>query len=92
MSTAMIKTLTTVDDVIAMFGSPAKAARWARTSDQAVCNWRRRGIPPSAHLRLLIEARKRGRLVGNEVLGLEPEEWFELYTLIGPPAEPVAAE
>lgn len=56
----MKKTLRNVGDVAAAFGGTAELGRWAGVGQNAVCNWLRRGgIPPSYHVRLLIEARKR---------------------------------
>ena len=78
-----MKTLTTVDDVIAMFDGPAKVARWAHLTTNAVCWWRHRGIPPSMHLRLLIEAHRRGFQIAPELFELEPDDWKYLYSLTG---------
>lgn len=75
-------TLHTVDDVIEMFGGPSAAARWARVSANAVCWWRKRGIPPGVHLRLLIEARRRGHIIAPELLELEDDEGEELRELL----------
>lgn len=57
----MKKTLRSVDDVAAAFGGTAELGRWAGVGQNAACNWLKRGnLPPSYHVRLLIEARKRG--------------------------------
>lgn len=84
-----MKTLLTADDVIdTMFRGPSKAARWAGVSDNAVCHWRHRGVPPSLHLRLVIEAQRRGFLIGPDVFGLEPDDWDALRGIISNSAEP----
>jgi len=68
----METTLRTTDDVVAAFGGTAELARWAGVGQNAACNWIERGIPPSYHVRLLIEARKRGWKIDAEGLfGLE---------------------
>jgi hypothetical protein len=75
--------LSTIDDVIRMFDGPARAARWAGVTDNAVCLWRTRGrIPPSTHLRLIIAAKRKGYVIGREILQLEEDEWQELYELL----------
>ena len=79
-----MKTLTTVNDVIRFFGGPSKTAKWAGCTDNAVCLWRKRGIPPAVHLRLLIEAQKSGVRLGPEVLKMREDEWDELYEMVGP--------
>lgn len=77
-----MSTLHTVDDVIAMFGGPTAAAQWARVSANAVCWWRKRGIPPGVHLRLLIEARRRGYVIAPELLELEEDEGQQLCEIL----------
>lgn len=77
-----MRTLSTVDDVIDLFGGPAKTARWACTSTNAVCWWRHRRIPPAIHLRLLIEARRRDVRIGRDVFDLDEDEWKQLYKML----------
>ncbi len=55
----MKKTLRNVGDLIDAFGGPIGLAQWAGVGQSAVSNWQRRGLPPSYHIKLLIEARRR---------------------------------
>lgn len=71
MYAAMKKILTTADDVIKAFGGPARMSEWAGVSENAVCWYRHRGIPPALHLRLVAEADRRGWVI-------DPVALFEL--------------
>ncbi|MGI9521255.1 MAG: hypothetical protein ACR2PG_06350 [Hyphomicrobiaceae bacterium] len=75
----MSETLLTADEVIEFFGGTVQMANWAGTSMNAVVWWRKRGIPPAMHLRLLIETHRRGVRIGREVFQLTQEEWDTLY-------------
>lgn len=77
-----MKTLSTPDDVIKMFGGPAKTARWAGVTDNAVIWWRKRGLPPSIHVRLLVEAGRRGFQVGKDLFDLPDEDWADLQAIV----------
>lgn len=71
----MSKILTTPDDVIRAFGGPRCMAEWAGVSENGVCWYRHRGIPPSLHLRLLAEAKRRGWQIDPVALfELEPDD------------------
>ena len=75
----MSETLLTADEVIEFFGGTLQMADWAGTSMNDVDWWRKRGIPPEMHLRLLIEAHRRGVRIGREVFQLTRDEWDALY-------------
>lgn len=75
----MQKILRTVRDVVDLFEGPTELARWASIKTSAVCNWVDRGeIPPGWHLRLAIEANRRGATIHHTVFGLTDDEAKEL--------------
>lgn len=72
---AMDRTVFTIRELVDELGGPTEVARWGGIgSASAVCNWIDRDtIPPAWHLRLLIEASKRGFSIAPSVFGLEPD-------------------
>lgn len=62
-------------DVLTALGGPAVVARHCGVSAQAVCNWRRLGVPPARHAKLFELAQAAGidwRPRGFERLALTP--------------------
>jgi hypothetical protein len=69
------RTLKTVADVIAALGGTAEVAKWAGyDGPSGVSNWLLRGIPPSYHLTLSLEAKRRGYFIDPSVYGLEEDD------------------
>jgi hypothetical protein len=69
------RTLKTVADVIAALGGTAEVAKWAGyDGPSGVSNWLLRGIPPSYHLTLSLEAKRRGFIVDPTVYGLDDDD------------------
>jgi hypothetical protein len=67
-----MKMIDTIEGVIGAFGGPTKMAEWSGSTISTFSNWiERKHIPPSWHLRLMIEARRRGLQIAPEVFGLE---------------------
>lgn len=82
--------LTTPDDVIRAFGGPSRMAVWAGVTENGVCWYRHRGIPPALHLRLIAEAKRRGwRLDPVALFELDPQD-IEVLTDIRELAPPAA--
>ena len=68
----MEKKIVTVDRLINALGGPTAVGKWLGIKQSAVSNWSLRGeIPPGWHLRLYMEAQKRGFRVDDELFGLE---------------------
>jgi hypothetical protein len=75
MFAAMRNELKTPDDVIRAFGGPARMSAWAGVSENAVCWYRHRGIPPALHVRLMAEAARRNWAIDPVALfELDPED------------------
>ena len=73
--------INSLDELIAEFDGPSGAADWAGSRDSAICNWRSRGyVPPSRHLRLLIELKRRGKSIKPALLELTQEDLDVLCT------------
>lgn len=69
-----LKTLKTVDDVVAAFGGPSAAAEWAGIGKTAVSNWLARGyIPPGWHFRMSQHFSGRGIVLAGSVFGQSDE-------------------
>jgi hypothetical protein len=66
----------TVDQLIVAFGGPTGLADWAGLGSTAIANWASRSfIPPGWHLRLYVEACRRGLSLDLEALfGLSSDE------------------
>lgn len=76
------KQITTIPDLIAAFDGPSPMADWAMTSVQNVYNWMARDhIPPSYHMRIAIEARRRGLAISPHVFGLENDDAQAFHAL-----------
>lgn len=70
-----MKVISTIPDLIEVFGGATRLARWAGYEDyRGVHNWISRGIPPSYHLRLTLEARRQGIFIDPGVFGLEDDD------------------
>ena len=70
----IMEELETIDDVIRWLGGPTRAARWLNCTDNAIIHWRRRGIPPSQHLRIVLRARKENKRISNRLLEVPASE------------------
>lgn len=67
--------LRTVSDVVAAFGGPAEAAKWAGHGPSAICNWVSRGfIPPGWHYRMSKWAAENGYQISPSVFGQDDVE------------------
>ena len=74
-----MKTVHTIRDLIEGLGGFSHLAKWAGYEDErGVHNWVSRGIPPSYHLRLTLEARRRGVQIDPDVFGLDDEDASQL--------------
>jgi len=69
-----MRKLTSSSEIIEAFGGPTAMARWAKVVPSAISNWAERGIPPSWHLRLIIECRRRGFAIDPVAFDLEGED------------------
>lgn len=68
--------INTLDELIGALDGPSGAANWAASGESAICNWKSRGyVPPSRHLRLLIEMKRRGRSINPELFDMTPEDF-----------------
>lgn len=74
--------IATISDLVDAFGGSVWLARWAGYEDErGVINWTYRGIPPSYHLRLILEAIRRGMVIDPAVFGLEGEDAADLIEI-----------
>ncbi len=65
-------TVSTTTDLITALGGYTKLAAWAGYEDsRGIHNWVSRGIPPSYHLRLTLEAKRRGITIDPSVFSLD---------------------
>lgn len=71
--------LANTDAVIKWLGGPSEAARWLECTDNAICHWRHRGIPPGHHARLIARARKEGVIISNELFELPEDEYRQFF-------------
>ena len=77
----MTRRLRTVDQLVDAFGGHRRqadnnktVARWLGINTSAVCNWReRKSIPSGWHMRLYLEAEKRGMEVDPKLFGVDAE-------------------
>lgn len=85
--------LATIRDVVLAFGGPAELGQWCGINANAVSNWMGRGeIPPCWHLRLILEARRRGFEIDPVVFGLEGDDASDLTALSALAAQPDPAQ
>lgn len=79
-----MKILTTIIELIEALGGFAEVAKWAGYEDaRGVHNWISRGIPPSYHLRLTLEAKRRGVIFDPQsVFGLGEADAATLRVLM----------
>jgi len=73
--------INTLEELIDEFDGPSGVAGLIGDArDSAICNWRARGyVPPSRHLTILIECRKRGLSINPAVLDHTPEDFEILF-------------
>ena len=72
----MVYDINTLDELIAALDGPVKGAQWAGAGASAICNWRARGyVPPSRHLPLLIELKRRGKSINPALFELSEEDF-----------------
>lgn len=77
-----MKNVHSISDLIASLGGCSQLAKWAGYEDaRGVHNWIARGIPPSYHLRLLLEARRKRIQIDPAVFRL-PEADAESLRMI----------
>ena len=70
-----MKVVSTIHDLVHALGGYSRVARWAGYEDsRGVYNWVARGIPPSHHLRLTIEAKRAGVKIHPDVLGIDDHD------------------
>ena len=80
----MKTSISSIPDLIAALDGPTALAKWAGYEDsRGVYNWLGRGIPPSYHLRLALELKRRGLVVSPCVFGLEDEAADVLSQIMG---------
>lgn len=77
----MTKRLNTIDAVIDWLGGPTKAAEWLGCTDNSIHHWRRRGIPPGHHLRLVLRGLRQGVEISRDLIEVPGEEGEELARL-----------
>lgn len=78
-----MKVLETIPDLVNELGGFAEVAKWAGYEDsRGVHNWVSRGVPPSYHLRLTIEAHRKGFVIAPEVFGLAGRDAEALRTML----------
>lgn len=80
----MAQTISSIRELIEALGGPTAVAQWAGVEHaSAVSNWEARGsIPPGYHMRLSLEARRRGFVISpEEIFGLEGEDAKEFRDL-----------
>ena len=62
----------TVEELVAAFGGTKAMADWADVGMSAVSNWIAQGyVPRGYHLRLYLEAQRRGILIDPSLLGVD---------------------
>lgn len=72
-----------VEALVEQLGGPTKVAKWAGYEDaRGVYNWMTRGIPPSYHARLVLEAKRKQLLVDPDIFGFEGEDAETLRSLL----------
>ena len=72
----MMYDINTIDDLVDVLDGTSGAALWADTKwPSAISNWKSRGyIPPSRHLPLLIELKRRGKTITPALLEISEED------------------
>lgn len=67
--------ISTIDDLITALGGPLRLSRVLHVSQSAVSLWKiRETIPAGWHVRLLIEAEKRGLVIAPALFRIEGED------------------
>lgn len=75
----MGKRIETVEDLVREFGGPTEMSKWTGTGQSGVSNWITRGyVPPGWHLRVLIEAGRRGWTISPAVFDLSEDDFAVL--------------
>ncbi len=80
----MVQPISTIRDLIDALNGPTAVAEWAGVEHpSAISNWEARGnIPPGYHMRLALEARRRGLTISPEdIFGLEGDDAKEFRAL-----------
>lgn len=65
-------TINNVNELIEAFGGTGRFARELSTTEQNVCNFRARSIPPGFHLKILCLCVKKGCTISPSVFGIDP--------------------
>ncbi len=67
--------VSTIDDLVAAFGGPSKLAKMLHVSQSAISLWKiRETVPPGWHIRLLIEADRRGIVISPALFKIEGDD------------------
>ncbi len=67
-------TIRDVATLVDRYGGTAAFAAWAQVGPSCVSNWKaNNSIPRGYHLRLFLEARRRGLIVDADLFGVDPE-------------------
>jgi hypothetical protein len=76
-------TISTIPDLVNALGGAVRVAKWAGYEDiRGVKNWIHRGIPPSYHLRIVLEARRRGLIVAPGIFDLSDDDAMDLMNVL----------
>lgn len=68
----MKQPISSIDDLVTAFGGPTELGEWLGVGASAVSNWQARGnIPTGWHLRLYLEAQRRGMPIDLTVFGFD---------------------
>jgi hypothetical protein len=78
--------INTIDELITALSGTTKVAEWADTGLPAISNWKWRGyIPPSRHLQILIEVRRRGKTINPALFEIDQKDMdLLLHGALGP--------
>ena len=68
--------INSLDELIAAFGGPSKAADEYDITPQAICDWRAKGyLPPSRHLQVILALKRRGKSCNPALFDCTDEDW-----------------
>lgn len=74
-----MRCLDTTDSVIDWLGGPREAALWLGCTDNNICHWRHRGIPPGHHTRLIARAKREGVIISNALFELPHDDYAQFF-------------